>query len=69
MIIGIPKEIKDNENRVALTPAGVKEFRKHGHDVYVQNQAGVGSGFLDDDMNKPEQGYFRPLRRFMALQK
>ncbi len=49
MIIGIPKEIKDNENRVALTPAGVTEFRKHGHEVYVQNQAGNGSGFLDDD--------------------
>ncbi|UOQ70269.1 alanine dehydrogenase [Hymenobacter cellulosilyticus] len=47
MIIGVPKEIKNNENRVGLTPAGVAEFRKHGHDVYVQATAGEGSGFQD----------------------
>ncbi|MBD2715159.1 alanine dehydrogenase [Microvirga sp. STR05] len=47
MIIGVPKEIKNNENRVGLTPAGVAEFRKHGHDVYVQATAGLGSGFSD----------------------
>ena len=41
MKIGVPKEIKDNENRVALTPAGVKEFCKHGHEVYIQNNAGL----------------------------
>ena len=40
MIIGVPKEIKNNENRVALTPAGVAEFKKHGHLVYVQKSAG-----------------------------
>ncbi|MDP4680888.1 MAG: alanine dehydrogenase [Cyclobacteriaceae bacterium] len=49
MIIGIPKEIKDNENRVALTPAGVKEIIKNGHIVYVQKSAGIGSGFSDKD--------------------
>jgi len=49
MIIGVPKEIKNNENRVALTPAGVAEVRKHGHTVYVQTQAGAGSGFSDED--------------------
>lgn len=49
MIIGVPKEIKDNENRVALTPAGVKEFCKHGHEVYIQKTAGFGSGFHDED--------------------
>lgn len=48
MIIGVPKEIKNNENRVAVTPAGVKEFTKHGHQVYVQTTAGDGSGFSDD---------------------
>ncbi len=48
MIIGIPKEIKNNENRVALTPAGAREFLKKGHVVYVQSTAGVGSGFTDD---------------------
>lgn len=47
MIIGIPKEIKNNENRVAATPAGVKELVGHGHKVYVQTSAGVGSGFSD----------------------
>jgi alanine dehydrogenase len=49
MIIGVPKEIKNNENRVAVTPAGVAELTKHGHTVYVQSTAGVGSGFEDDE--------------------
>lgn len=49
MIIGLPKEIKNNENRVALTPAGVSEIRKYGHTVYVQTSAGMGSGFTDAD--------------------
>ena len=49
MIIGIPKEIKNNENRVAVTPAGVKELVAHGHKVYVQQTAGNGSGFSDTD--------------------
>ncbi len=48
MIIGVPKEIKNNENRVALTPAGTQELVKRGHTVYVQATAGVGSGFGDD---------------------
>ncbi|MCF0062436.1 alanine dehydrogenase [Dyadobacter chenwenxiniae] len=48
MIIGVPKEIKNNENRVAVTPAGVTEFRKHGHVVYVQAEAGKSSGFSDE---------------------
>ncbi|MEO6686420.1 MAG: alanine dehydrogenase [Dyadobacter sp.] len=47
MIIGVPKEIKNNENRVAVTPAGITEFRKHGHTIYVQTEAGKGSGFSD----------------------
>ena len=49
MIIGIPKEIKNNENRVGATPAGVKELVKHGHTVYVQHTAGEGSGFSDTE--------------------
>jgi alanine dehydrogenase len=48
MIVGIPKEIKDNENRVAITPAGVKELKKRGHEIYIQSTAGEGSGFPDD---------------------
>ena len=42
MIIGVPKEIKQSENRVALTPAGVMEFVSRGHKVYVQTNAGEG---------------------------
>jgi alanine dehydrogenase len=49
MIIGVPKEIKNNENRVAVTPAGVSEFVKHGHTVYVQATAGEGSGFSNEE--------------------
>lgn len=49
MIIGVPKEIKNNENRVGLTPAGAKELVGHGHRVYVQHTAGEGSGFGDAD--------------------
>ena len=52
MIIGVPKEIKNNENRVALTPAGVAEFKKHGHSVYVQKSAGENSGFSDKAYEK-----------------
>ena len=49
MIIGVPKEIKNNENRVALTPAGAKELIKRGHAVYIQHAAGFGSGFADSE--------------------
>jgi len=49
MIIGVPKEIKANENRVALTPAGVNELVKRAHEVYIQSTAGEGSGFADSE--------------------
>ena len=49
MDIGIPTEIKDNENRVALTPAGAAALVADGHRVYVQRGAGVGSGFSDEE--------------------
>ena len=48
MKIGIPKEIKNTENRVGMTPAGVAELVKHGHTVYVQQSAGENSGFSDE---------------------
>lgn len=48
MIIGVPKEIKNNESRVALTPAGTQELVKRGHTVYIQSKAGEGSGFPDE---------------------
>jgi len=49
MIIGVPKEIKDKENRVAITPAGVTAFTKNGHQVFVQKAAGIGSGIADQE--------------------
>ncbi len=52
MIIGVPKEIKNNENRVALTPAGAQELTNRGHTVYVQQTAGVGSGFSDEEYQR-----------------
>jgi alanine dehydrogenase len=48
MIIGIPKEIKNNENRVAITPAGVISFVNTGHSVLIETNAGIGSGFTDE---------------------
>ena len=48
MIVGVPKEIKNNENRVALTPAGVTALIQGGHKVVVEKSAGVGSGFSDE---------------------
>ncbi|MDR4948856.1 alanine dehydrogenase [Neobacillus cucumis] len=49
MRIGVPKEIKNNENRVAMTPAGVISLLKYGHEVFIEKDAGIGSGFLDED--------------------
>ena len=49
MIIGCPKEIKNNENRVALTPGGTLDLVRRGHTVYVQKSAGIGSGYSDED--------------------
>ncbi len=49
MIIGVPKEIKDNESRVGITPAGVKALTEAGHKVLVETQAGAQSGFPDDE--------------------
>lgn len=54
MIIGVPKEIKKNEYRVACTPSGVKEIVAHGHKVLVEKGAGIGSGFSDKEYE--EQG-------------
>ncbi|QDQ27763.1 alanine dehydrogenase [Chitinimonas arctica] len=48
MLIGVPKEIKNHEYRVGLTPAGVKELKRNGHEVLVQTQAGTAIGFPDD---------------------
>lgn len=52
MIIGVPKEIKNNENRVAITPAGVTSFVGTGHRVLIENEAGIGSNFTNEDYVK-----------------
>ena len=68
MKVGIPKEIKNNESRVGMTPAGVSELVKHGHSVYVQHTAGVNSGFSDEMYeNVGSQPYCRLLKMFIRL--
>jgi alanine dehydrogenase len=52
MNIGVPKEIKNNEFRVAITPSGVREFIKHGHSVFIETNAGIGSAISDDEYRK-----------------
>lgn len=49
MVIGVPREIKPGENRVALTPSGVEVLRQHGHTILVEQSAGTGSGFPDEE--------------------
>lgn len=49
MRIGVPMEVKNNENRVAMTPAGVVNLSLYGHEVFIQSGAGLGSGFTDED--------------------
>src|SRR5262249_26389643 len=58
MKIGLPKEIKDNEYRVGLTPAGVHALVAAGHSLFLQKTAGEGSGFTDDQ--KVKEGGQRP---------
>ena len=48
MIIGVPKEIKTHENRVALQPGGALQLKRNGHEVIIQKGAGIGSGFPDE---------------------
>lgn len=48
MRIGIPKEIKNNENRVAMTPAGAMNLVRNGHEIFIETSAGLGSGFTDE---------------------
>src|SRR5689334_18678137 len=49
MRVGIPREVKNHEYRVAITPAGVRELVAHGHEVFVEKDAGVGSSITDDE--------------------
>jgi len=52
MRIGVPKEVKNNENRVSLTPGGAQALIQHGHEVYIQASAGINSGFSDESYTK-----------------
>ena len=49
MIVGIPKEVKNHEYRVAITPDGVHELKAHGHEILVEQNAGLGSNIFDKD--------------------
>lgn len=49
MIIGVPREVKSDEYRVGMIPAGVEELRSHGHEVIIETSAGIGSGISDED--------------------
>ncbi|NND11552.1 MAG: alanine dehydrogenase, partial [Flavobacteriaceae bacterium] len=67
MKIGVPKEIKNNENRVGMTPAGVYELTRKGHEVYVQSTAGIGSGFADADYEKVGATIIDSIQEVYAL--
>ena len=56
MEIGIPKETKDQEFRVGLSPSSVRVLRENGHSIFVETQAGVGAGFTDDDYKSARFG-------------
>ncbi|WP_338407586.1 alanine dehydrogenase [uncultured Flavobacterium sp.] len=67
MIIGIPIEIKNNENRVGMTPAGVTEFINHGHQVFVQQGAGENSGFSDEAYTDAGAGLLPTIEAVYAI--
>jgi alanine dehydrogenase len=67
MIIGLPKEIKNNENRVALTPAGVISLIREGHKVYVEMNAGIGSGILDEEYTQAGAILLKTPKEVFAL--
>jgi alanine dehydrogenase len=66
MIIGVPKEIKNNENRVGLTPAGISALTKAGHQVFVQSTAGNGSGFSDEEYKAAGGGILGTIEEVYA---
>ena len=49
MLVGVPREIKDNEYRVGIVPSTVREFAEKGHQVVIETRAGAGAGFVDAD--------------------
>ena len=69
MIIGVPKEIKVRENRVGLVPGGVKQLVQDGHQVIVENNAGLGIGITNDEYIGPERQSWRLLQKFSIKRK
>lgn len=67
MIVGVPKEMKNNESRVGMTPGGVFELVKKGHTVYIQSEAGTGSGFFDHDYKKAGAAILDTIGQVYAL--
>ena len=63
MIVGILKEIKTEENRVAMTPGGVELMKQHGHTILVESKAGVSSGFEDCRVYRTRRGNRTATRR------
>ena len=55
MKVAIPREVKNNEFRVAVTPSGVHELVRNGHEVYIETDAGVGSSITDEDYVAAEE--------------
>ena len=66
MVIGVPKEIKNNEKRVSLTPCGAKELISLNHKVQIQSSAGVGSGFSDSDYQKVGADLFNSVEEIYS---
>ena len=69
MIIGVPKEIKNHEYRVGLTPRSVREFISNGHRVMVQNNAGIGIGASNDDYSENGAEIIATAEEILPLQK
>jgi alanine dehydrogenase len=67
MIIGVPKEIKNNENRVGITPGGAFELTKQGHTVYIQQDAGFNSGFFDKQYTKAGAEILETIEEIYAI--
>lgn len=67
MVIGIPKEIKNHESRVSMTPAGVFELTKQNHQVYVQSTAGLGSGFTDAEYQEAGAEILTTIEEIYAI--
>lgn len=67
MNIGVPKEVKTDEYRVAITPSGVQELLKEGHKVYVESDAGIGSGFSNEDYKKAGAILLRDVKELFDI--